>query len=55
MYPGDAVLGSSVTVVACCWQEAINATATKIPRKDNVYFFIGSEFWDEVPQNVKLP
>src|ERR1700756_2967051 len=32
----------------------MNVVATKIPSKDSMYFFIGSEFSDRVPQNVKL-
>jgi hypothetical protein len=55
IYAGGALSGSSVTVVPSCLQEAINAIETKIPCKDSMYFLIGSEFSDRVPQNVKLP
>jgi hypothetical protein len=46
MYAGDSLLGSITSVVPSCWQEAINASATKVHSKQNMYFFIGSKVSD---------
>ena len=48
IYEGGALTGSSVNVVPSCWQEAINANATKRRSTDSMCLFIDSEFTDRV-------